>query len=353
MSDGSIALLGHNNSSVEFRPRIMIVDDNPSNISLLTRILKFHGYTNIKPIADAGEVVDQYKKWQPDIILLDLLMPRYNGLDILDQINSIKNKEYLPVIMITADNRMENRIKALKMGANDYISKPFDPQELIARIENLIIIKNSMDQAMATETAFLQAQIKPHFLYNTLNTISSLCDTEPEKASELIDDFARYLRQSFDFKSTELSVPIQREMQLVNSFVEIQKARFGNRISFQIDDMAKQDFSIPPLCIQPLIENAIIHGLKKQDAIIVNLNIYEDINGINIYVKDNGPGIPEDKLGNILLRSEKKGIGLWNIDTRLKKFYGVGLKVNSNEINGTEISFKIPKEYTNETGNHC
>lgn len=336
----------------EISPRIMIVDDNPKNISLLTRILKIHGYKNIMPITDAGVVMDQYKKWQPDIILLDLLMPHYNGLDILEQINSIKNKQYLPVIMITADNSMDNRLKALKMGANDYISKPFDAQELIARIENLIILKSSMDQALATETAFLQAQIKPHFLFNTLNTISSFCDTDPERASGLIDDFAQYLRQSFDFKSTELSVPFDREMQLVNSFVEIQKARFGNRIIFKTKNSAESQFSLPPLCIQPLIENSIIHGLKKNDDVSVILEVSEESDGISIVVKDDGPGIPEEKMDGILLRSEKKGIGLWNIDTRLKKFYGVGLNVCSSGTDGTEISFKIPKEYLYETGNH-
>lgn len=341
-----------NNRNQEFKPRIMIVDDNPANISLLTRILRLHGYTNIMPITDAGEVVDQFKKWQPDIILLDLLMPRFNGLDVLGQINGIKNKQYLPVIMITADNNMDNRVKALKMGANDYISKPFDAQELIARIENLIIMKSSMDQALATETAFLQAQIKPHFLFNTLNTISSFCDTDPEKASCLIDNFANYLRQSFDFKSTELSVPFEREMQLVNSFVEIQKARFGDRVGFEVAGYAGDQFLLPPLCVQPLVENAIIHGLKRKHSISVTLEIRHTDDGVCIAVCDDGPGIPGEKLAGILLRSENKGIGLWNIDTRLKKFFGVGLSVSSRENGGTKISFTIPKESMYETRDH-
>ncbi len=351
MKAGALELT-ENQSEIEFKPRIMIVDDNPSNISLLTRILNLHGYTNILPITDSGEVIDQFKKWQPDIILLDLLMPRFNGLDILDQINSIKNKQYLPVIMITADDSMDNRVKALKMGANDYISKPFNPQELIARIENLIIMKKSMDQALATETAFLQAQIKPHFLFNTLNTISSFCDTDPERASCLIDDFARYLRQSFDFKSTDLSVPVEREMQLVNSFVEIQKARFTDRIHYEVSNDSTQHFYLPPLCIQPLVENAILHGLKKNETISVALRIIENCDGIVITVEDDGPGIPQDKLDDILLKSDKKGIGLWNIDTRLKKFFGTGLSVFSRQGTGTKISFRIPKEHLHETGNY-
>jgi len=327
-------------------PRIMIVDDNPSNISLITRILKLHGYDHIMPITDSSEVMDQFKKWQPDIILLDLLMPKFNGIDVLAQINCIKNKQYLPVIMITADDNIDNRVKALKMGANDYISKPFDAQELIARIENLIIMKKSMDQALATETAFLQAQIKPHFLFNTLNTISSFCDTDPERASALIDNLASYLRQSFDFKSTELAVPFEREMLLISSFMDIQKARFGDRIQFAFSNTAGNQFLLPPLCVQPLIENAIIHGLKKHERISVSLNVSEETNCVSITVKDDGPGINPARLKGILLRSENKGIGLWNIDTRLKKLYGKGLDIKSDETSGTEIHFVIPKGQT-------
>lgn len=327
------------------QPRIMIVDDEPLNIKVLVRILNSHGYHNLRPITDSTQVMDVFKSWQPDIILLDLMMPFMSGLDILEQINGVKNKQYLPVIMITADNNMENRINALKMGANDYISKPFDAQELLARIENLIKMKASMDQALATETAFLQAQIKPHFLYNTLNTISSFCDTDPEKASRLIDDFSRYLRQSFDFKSLELMVPAEREVQLVESFVEIQKARFGERIIFELIPARKMDFMIPPLCIQPLVENAIRHCLKTKSSISVSVHFIQSPEGVTVLVKDNGPGIPEDKLADILNRSENKGIGLWNIDARLKKTFGCGLHVSSWTGFGTEIRFHIPREY--------
>ena len=333
-------------SSLEMdQPRIMIVDDEPINIKVLTRILNSHGYHNIKPITESTQVMDIFKSWQPDIILLDLMMPCFNGLDILEQINGVKNKQYLPVIMITADNDIENRIKALKMGANDYMSKPFDAQELLARIENLIKMKASMDQALATEAAFLQAQIKPHFLYNTLNTISSFCDTDPEKASRLIDDFSRYLRQSFDFKSMELMVSAEREVQLVESFVEIQKARFGDKILFELIPAGNMDFMLPPLCIQPLVENAIRHSLKTSSSIFVSVQFLQAPGGINVLVKDDGPGIPEDKLADILNRSENKGIGLWNIDARLKKTFGCGLQVSSWTGFGTEVRFHIPEEY--------
>lgn len=323
------------------QPRIMIVDDEPSNIKVLTRILNLNGYENIKPVEDSLQVLDEFKRWQPDIILLDLMMPCFNGLDVLEQINQFKNSQYLPVIMITADESMENRIRALEMGANDYISKPFNAQELVARIQNLIKVKASMDQALATETAFLQAQIQPHFLYNTLNTISSFCDTEPEKASSLIDDFSSYLRQSFDLKTLQPTVPINRELQLVRSFVEIQKARFGDRVSFELVPLQNMAFSLPPLCIQPLVENSIRHGLKVKQKVTVRVAFVETTGGISVLVQDDGPGIPAEKMPEILVRSANKGIGIWNIDARLKRVFGTGLIIRSTE-QGTSVRFDIP-----------
>ncbi len=331
-------------TSTKKSAKIMVVDDNLSNILLIKRILEVNGYKNIKGISNPAEVLDEYKKWQPDIILLDLLMPDINGLDILDQINNIRSKQYLPVIMLTADNNMDNRLKALSLGVNDYLSKPFNAVELLARVENLIRIKASMDQAMATEVAFLQAQIKPHFLFNTLNTISYLCDTDPKEASALIDDFSEYLRQSFDLKNLETHIPIDKELKLVNAYVKIQKARFQERIGFDMNAECAKNISVPPLCIQPLVENAFKHGLKKSMNVSVKVLFNQVDEGTLISIKDNGCGIEKDKLETILIRSEGKGIGLWNIDARLQKYYGQGLKVKSEAGQGTEISFVIPFE---------
>ncbi len=323
--------------------KIMIVDDNLSNITIIKRILEVSGYKNILGISDPSEVLDEFKKWQPDIILLDLLMPRINGLDVLEQINSIRSKQYLPVIMITADNSIDNRLKALNHGVNDYLSKPFNAQELLARVENLIRIKASMDQAMATEVAFLQAQIKPHFLFNTLNTISYLCDTDPKQASALIDDFSEYLRQSFDLKNLETHIPIGRELKLVDAYVKIQKARFQERIKFEMNDKNLSNVMIPPLCIQPIVENSFKHGLKHNESVAIKVGFEEFEGGLTVSVNDNGGGIPKESLEKILIRSDNKGIGLWNIDARLQKYYGLGLKVESEEGKGTTVSFLIPK----------
>jgi putative two-component system response regulator len=122
-------------------PRLLIVDDNYSNVLLLEKMLKIHGYENIKTSTDSREVLNLYKTYRPDLILLDLRMPYLDGFQVMDQLNSVKEDDYLPVIMISAENDKEYRLKALESGAKDFITKPFDHAEVIMRIRNMIQIR--------------------------------------------------------------------------------------------------------------------------------------------------------------------------------------------------------------------
>ncbi|RYD01921.1 hypothetical protein N752_27745 [Desulforamulus aquiferis] len=117
---------------------ILIVDDNPSNILLLQRLLTISGYRNIKSTTKSIEVLDLYKTYQPDLLLMDLRMPPPDGFEIIEQLNRIKGDDYLPVIIITAQNDQECRLKALKIGAKDFIAKPFDHAEILMRIKNML-----------------------------------------------------------------------------------------------------------------------------------------------------------------------------------------------------------------------
>lgn len=113
--------------------------------------------------------------------------------------------------MLTAKASTEDIVMGFESGANDYLPKPFEPEELLARVSTLVNLKMSVDRAMTAEMAFMQAQIKPHFLFNTLNAISSFCDTDPDRAQRLIDDFqttfgraltSKALRHMFHWKGS-------------------------------------------------------------------------------------------------------------------------------------------------------
>lgn len=131
----------------ERQAKILIVDDNPSNVILLKKILAFSGYVNIETTTDSRDVINIYKEFRPDLILLDLEMPHLDGFKILEDLNSLKQEDYLSVMIITSQSDKENRLKALKMGAKDYINKPFDHAEILMRIKNMLEIRVLHNQA--------------------------------------------------------------------------------------------------------------------------------------------------------------------------------------------------------------
>lgn len=126
---------------IEMGPKILIVDDNPSNVLLLQRMLRINNYTNIITTTDSRDVISLYLTNNPDLILLDLKMPYLDGFQVLEQLNQIKEDDFLPVIMVTAQNDKENRIKAFELGAKEFIGKPFDQSEVIMRIKNMLEIR--------------------------------------------------------------------------------------------------------------------------------------------------------------------------------------------------------------------
>lgn len=122
--------------------KILIIDDNKANVLILKKILNVHGYKNAITLVDSREALDTYLQYHPDLLLLDLKMPYLDGFEVLDQLNEVKgDDDYLPVIVITAQSDKENRLKAFELGAKDFIGKPFDPFEILMRINNVLEIR--------------------------------------------------------------------------------------------------------------------------------------------------------------------------------------------------------------------
>ena len=322
---------------------VLVVDDEIVNLQSAAAILKTEGYS--VTAVDSGQAALEEVRRQNDIslVVLDVMMPEMSGYEVCRRIRENLSHYDLPVLMLTAKTNTEDIVRGFEAGANDYLPKPVEAEELLARVKTLVNLKDSVDKAKAAEVAFLQAQIKPHFLFNVLNTISSFCDTDPERAGKLISDLANYLRHSFDFKNLDLFVPLDAEISLVKSYLEIEKARFGNemRVEFVLDDSVQID--IPPLSIQPLVENAIRHGLRKRaGGGTVTISVGKVPDGVQVTVSDNGPGIPSERLGSLLTAENVSGVGLKNIHFRLKKIYGTGLAIESDPGKGTKVSFTVP-----------
>ena len=202
------------------------------------------------------------------------------------------------------------------------------------------MLKKSAKQALEAQIGFYQAQIKPHFLYNTLNSIMGLCLDQPEKAYEMLGEFSNYLRGKFGLKSMDSPIPLRDEINLIKAYLNIEKTRFGDRLSYEIDIGTDDNLLIPPLILQPLVENAVKHGIyHKEEGGKVKISIGQDKNELVFRVEDDGVGI--DK-ANYIIEGNNKGIGLKNVNERLKLYHGEGLSIKSAPGEGTTVSLRIP-----------
>ena len=213
---------------------------------------------------------------------------------------------------------------------------------LISTQIELSNIENFKSMAKEAELKALQTQINPHFLFNALHTISSFVRIEPNKAREIIINLSTYLR--YNLENFSKLLPLHEELQQVEAYINIEKARFGNKIKtiYNIPE-SSLTLQLPSLIIQPLVENSIKHGiLKRREGGTVTISVIEKDKSYNIIIEDDGIGIDQSIIDGIDDKIEKN-IGLKNVHNRLKILYGKGLNIEKLE-KGTRISFNINKE---------
>lgn len=210
---------------------------------------------------------------------------------------------------------------------------------LISTLIEIGKIENFKSMAKEAELRALQTQINPHFLFNALHTISSFVRINPEKAKDIIIDLSTYLRYNLEH-SAQL-VPLYMELKQVQAYVNIEKARFGDKINVLIDIPENLlDVKLPNLTIQPLVENSIKHGiLKSRTGGTVKISARDYKTGCLIIIEDDGVGIDSKIIENIDSKISKN-IGLKNVHNRLKLLFDKGLCIEKLK-NGTKISFYL------------
>ena len=193
-------------------------------------------------------------------------------------------------------------------------------------------------QLTESRVSTMMSQIRPHFIYNTLGSIEQLCNINPEKAGELVHNFAKYLRGNFGELDNPKPILMSQEMEHVHHYISIENVRFPD-MTFSFE-MNSDDFHIPALTIQPIVENAIKHGLMKlQKGGKIRVVSYETDTNYCVMVEDDGVGFDTD-----VLLDERKHVGIRNIRGRLKAMVNGILEIESIEGVGTKVLITIPKE---------
>ncbi|MGO0061328.1 ATP-binding protein [Brevibacillus fluminis] len=326
--------------------KVLAVDDEPTNLRVLQSVLAGDGYDVYTASSGLAAIEILKGRHDFDLVLMDVMMPKMSGYEACRIIREDYSLYDLPLLMLTVRNSPEDLAAGFEAGANDFVVKPFVAKELRARVGTLLRMKQSAQKALRNEMAFLQAQIKPHFLFNTLNTISYFCVRDGEKAKELLNRFSGYLRRSFDFKNADGFTTVRKEMDFIAAYLDIEKARFGSRLQVLIEvDEQVMNRQIPPFVLQPIVENAVQHGImKKLEGGIVEITVKQSGSDLEFRVRDNGAGMSADQVAGLFSEKKARRVGLRNINTRLEKLYGSGIRLSSEEGQGTDAFFTIPAD---------
>ncbi len=323
---------------------ILAVDDDPINLSVLKGILSTESY-HVTTALSAHEALGLIgtKRW--DLLIADVMMPQMSGYELTQRIREQYSHFELPVLLLTARSLPSDIYTGFSSGANDYVTKPVDAVELRYRIRALTSLNQSIRERVRMEGAYLQAQIQPHFLFNTLNSIMALAVIDTEKMMSLGEAFASFLRISFNFLNTEELVDLSYELELTQAYLYIEKVRFEDRLTIEWEIETGLKLLLPPLSIQPLVENAVKHGLLNRPndgKIRIRVAVCDGYTLIE--VEDNGIGIEPEQMKRLLEPSlkENSGIGISNTNRRLIQLFGKGLSISSKQGEGTVVSFTIP-----------
>lgn len=194
-----------------------------------------------------------------------------------------------------------------------------------------------------SKTALMISQIQPHFIYNALNSIRTLIRIEPEQAYDMVYDFSQYLRTHIDSLSNEREITFSGELEHIKSYINIEKVRFGERLNVEFD-IQTTDFYLPAISVQPLVENAIKHGIcKRPEGGTVWIRSYEDKEqegGYVVEVEDDGVGFDVEQWENV--RGVRRSVGINNIRFRVESISNARLFIESEINKGTKATIKFP-----------
>jgi LytS/YehU family sensor histidine kinase len=192
----------------------------------------------------------------------------------------------------------------------------------------------------------LQAQIRPHFLFNVLNTIIMFSRTDPEKSRELLVMLSQFFRRSLSHRGDMITV--NDEIEYINTYLALEKARFGGKLQVKLKlDPRALGVEIPLLTLQPLVENSVMHGLApKEEGGTIGVRVRRTRSHLEICIMDDGIGIEPDRLQRVFEDGfgVNNGIGLSNVNDRLISLYGESyrLRIKSRPGTGTAIRIRIP-----------
>ena len=382
---------------------IFIVDDNPSNVILLEKMLAREGYANIESTTDSRLAKGMFEAKRHDLVLLDIRMPHVDGFEVMSQIDEISGDDYSPILVLTAQTDMETRLKALAAGAKDFLNKPVDKAEALNRIRNMLEVRLLHTQ-VRNQNEILEEQVRERT--RELSDAKELAEAASRTKSEFLSIMGHELRtplnaiigfsdviknemfgavgERYKDYTGEINESARHLLELINNILDISNAQVGHRALKQeniegpgiIDSVYKiysqraSDKGISlsittepdaptlhadPALIKRIIGNLLSNAIKftPSGGIVEICVIRPDDGGLNLVVKDTGCGIDAVDIPRILVpfgqtdtafSRENVGIGLGlTLVVAFTELHGGEVEIKSEVDKGTEVTARFPE----------
>lgn len=374
--------------------RILIVDDELTNVQLLEKVLEHDGYRNFQSVTDPRRALDTYRSFRPDLVLLDLNMPVIDGFEIMERLKEIEKESYLPVLVLTAQADLETRLRALRMGARDYVNKPFDISEICSRIRNILEVRllhnqiksqnQILEEKISERTATMVAYHEQLMHAEKLSAVGKLAASIAHEINNPLMGVRNILEQIQDANTlneelqglTDLAVrETTRVMDLATRLKQFYRPSTGKAVALDLhqvfDDMmaleAKNFENKKIQVVRQYAENLPkVTGVEdqvKQVALNLLQNAEEAIHGPNgkirvvtsvldsevtVQVEDTGCGIASEDIPKIFepfytTKAEVKGTGLGlSVSYGIVQKHGGSIECASTPGSGTRFTLKLP-----------
>ena len=289
---------------------------------------------NLRSLANTNDLVTLKKNFSHIVIIIFLVSLAFSSIITFIVITKILR----PLI------KLENHMQNFENNLREFHLSEKTGYEIQNLVEHFNVMVEKIKYLREYEIKALHSQINPHFLYNTLDTIIWMAEFEDnEKVISITKSLANYFRLSLSNGHEKIS--LKDEIMHTKEYLFIQKQRYEDKLSyfFNIEDESLLSIEVPKIIIQPIVENSIYHGIKNLSGNgIITIDVYRQNSTINISVKDNGIGFEKAKQ---FKKSKTGGVGIKNVDKRIKFYYGknYGVFINKdNKTEGAEVIIKIP-----------
>ncbi|MDW7711360.1 MAG: response regulator [Deferrisomatales bacterium] len=346
-------------------PKILVVDDNPDNVELLSKRLVAAGYRTCEA-NDGEEALLRVAEEHPDLIILDVMMPKLDGFEVCRRLKTEDGTRAIPVIMLTAKREVPDKIRGLDTGADDYVTKPFNPQELMARVRSLLHLRTLQDKRLTEEKLGALGQMAEgvaHEVRNPMVTIGGFArrirdrlpegDALREYAEHIIKEVERLesmVEEIVRFKA--LMISPYEPVDLAEVLEEALAKREGLVQGGRVEIVRSYDPDLPPIqgdrgnlliALGNLIQNAL-ESMEPGGVLAVSLS--RDAEAIRARFRDTGCGIPKAELANVFdpfytSKMTGAGMGLTMVH-RIVTRHGGDVDIASEPGVGTTVTLRLP-----------